>query len=74
MPSAKGYRYYIDNLLDTGARLPAEEKRQIDLLFREMDYDPERLAESAARALADLTGYCVVATTPKSEDLVHRPL
>ena len=69
VPSAKGYRYYIDNLLDTGARLPAEEKRQIDLLFREMDYDPERLAESAARALADLTGYCVVATTPKSEDL-----
>ena len=28
VPSAKGYRYYIDNLLDTGARLPAEEKRQ----------------------------------------------
>ena len=69
VPSAKGYRYYIDNLLDTGALLPAGEKRQIDLLFREMDYDPERLAESAARALADLTGYCVVATTPKSEDL-----
>lgn len=22
VPSAKGYRYYIDNLLDTGARLP----------------------------------------------------
>ena len=53
VPSAKGYRYYIDNLLDTGARLHAEEKRQIDLLFREMD----------------LTGYCVVATAPKSEDL-----
>ena len=41
VPSAKGYRYYIDNLLDTGARLPAEEKRQIDLLFREMDYEPK---------------------------------
>ena len=69
VPSAKGYRYYIDHLLDATACLPPEEQRQVKLLFREMDHDPERLAQSAARALADLTGCCVVATTPKSEDL-----
>ena len=41
-----------------------------DLLFREMDYDPERLAESAARALSGPgRATVVVATTPKSEDL-----
>ncbi len=69
VPSTKGYRYYIDNLLDTGAALYPKEKQQIESMFREMDHDPDRLAESAAKALADMTGYCVVATTPKSEDL-----
>lgn len=69
VPSAKGYRYYIDNLLDVPMQLSAGERRRVDALFREMDYDPERLAQSAARALADWTGYTVVATTPKSEDL-----
>lgn len=69
VPSAKGYRYYIDNLLDTAGTISSREKSAIDSLFRELDYDPERLAEGAARALAQLTGYTVVATTPKSEDL-----
>ena len=69
VPSAKGYRYYIDNLLDTSLKLSESEKRAAEQAFREMDYDPERLAQSAARALADWTGYTVVATTPKSEDM-----
>lgn len=69
VPSAKGYRYYIDNLLGNAPAIDARDKAAIDALFRELDYDPERLAEGAARALAELTGYAVVATTPKSEEL-----
>lgn len=69
VPSAKGYRYYIDNLLDEPMQLTQAEKRHADKAFREMDYDPERLAQSAARTLAQWTGYTVVATTPKSEEL-----
>ena len=34
-----------------------------------MDFDPLRLAQSAARALSDWTGYAVVATPPKSDDI-----
>jgi heat-inducible transcriptional repressor len=69
VPSAKGYRYYIDNLLDAPTHLNPADRQRVNALFREMDYDPERLAQSAARALADWTGYTVVATTPKCEDL-----
>ena len=69
VPSAKGYRYYIDNLMDAPAQLSAQDKKQTQAMFREMDFDPERLAQSAARALSDWTGYAVVATTPKSDDI-----
>ena len=69
VPSAKGYRYYIDNLMDAPAQLSAQDKKQTQAMFREMDFDPDRLAQSAARALSDWTGYAVVATTPKSDDI-----
>lgn len=69
VPSTKGYRYYLDNLLDMGASLSGREKQHIDALFAAMDRDPERLAQSAARALAELTGCGVIATTPRSEDV-----
>lgn len=69
VPSAKGYRYYFDNLLTAPDGLPARDKAAVDATFREMDHDPERLAQSAARALADWTGYTTVATTPHSRDL-----
>ena len=69
VPSAKGYRYYIDNLMDAPTQLSAQDKLHAQAMFREMDFDPERLAQSAARALSDWTGYAVVATTPKSDDI-----
>ncbi len=69
VPSAKGYRYYIDNLLDMGGALPLPERREIDALFHAMDRDPDHLAQSAAQALSGMTGCCVFATTPRSEDM-----
>lgn len=69
VPSAKGYRYYLDNLLDVPARLTAGRKAEIDSLFAGLDYDPEHLAEGAARALSQTTGYIAVATTPQSDDM-----
>lgn len=69
VPSAKGYRYYIESLLAAPLALAPREQELADEMFRRMDYDPERLAQSAAKALAEWTGYTVVATTPKSEDL-----
>ena len=67
----KGYRYYLDHLLEAPAAiaLSAADRENIDRLFADMDVEPEKLAQSAARALADYTGCAAVATTPQAEDL-----
>lgn len=69
VPSAKGYRYYLDHLLETRPQLSASDRALLEGIFRELDYDPEKLAEGAAKALADLLGCAVVATTPRAEDV-----
>ena len=57
VPSPKGYRYYLDHLLEAPAAiaLSAADRENIDRLFADMDVEPEKLAQSAARALADYT-------------------
>ncbi len=69
VPSAKGYRYYLDHLLTKENKLPAAEQEQIDNFFRDLDYEPEKLVRSAASGLSRLTGYTVVATMPRADDL-----
>lgn len=69
IPSAAGYRYYLDNLMPEDCRLSLREKQIIDEIFEGLDYDPGRLAKGAARALSELLGYSVAAATPKSEDM-----
>ena len=64
----KEERYYLDHM-DAPAALPAAERRKIDQLFAGMDYEPDKLTQSAARALSDWAGYTVVATTPAAPDL-----
>ena len=71
MPSAQGYRYYLDHLIDapSSCALPAEDRRHIDDLFAGMDAEPEQLVSAATRSLADLTGCAAAATTPEAPDL-----
>lgn len=69
VPSAKGYRYYLDNLLTDDATLPAREQAQIEEFFRDLDCEPEKLVRSAAHGLSQLTGFTVVATMPRADDL-----
>lgn len=69
VPSPQGYRYYLDYLLQDIPPLDEETRQGIDSLFYDMDIEPEKLAQSAARALADLTGLAAAATTPRAEDL-----
>ncbi len=70
VPSAQGYRYYLDHLIDApkASVLPDADRRHIDDLFAAMDAEPEKLVPAAARSLADLTG-CAAATTPQAPDL-----
>lgn len=69
VPSAKGYRYYLDHLMQPSTGLSARQKAEIDRVFAGLDYEPEKLAAGAAKALAEHTGYTVAATTPRSDDL-----
>lgn len=69
VPTTKGYRYYVDNLLGIPTKLPESEKEKIDEIFRGIDYDPEKLAQGAAKALSDMLGLAVVASTPRAEDM-----
>ena len=71
VPSAKGYRYYLDHLLQgpDAMALVDEDRRKVDALFDAMDAEPEKLAPAAARALADYTGCAAVASTPRADDL-----
>ena len=71
VPSAQGYRYYLDNLIEApgSTQLPEEDRAHIDELFVGMDAEPEKLAPAAARSLADLTGCAAAVTTPQAPDL-----
>lgn len=71
VPSAQGYRYYLDHLIEApgSTRLSEEDRRHIDDCFTGMDAEPERLAPAAARCLADLTGCAAAVTTPQAPDL-----
>ncbi len=69
IPTAKGYRYYVDHLLHVQNQLSAEEEQCIKNCAASLDYDPEKLAKGSAVALADLLGYAVIATTPLANDL-----
>ena len=69
VPSIAGYRYYLENLMSADLELSDKEKSLIDSLFEKMDYDPNHLAQSSAKALSDLLGYTVIATTPKADDM-----
>lgn len=71
VPSAEGYRYYLDHLLTApgATTLPDSDKAQIDAMFDQMDIEPEKLARSAAQALAEAAGCAAAITTPQAPDL-----
>ncbi|MBE6829735.1 MAG: heat-inducible transcription repressor HrcA, partial [Ruminococcaceae bacterium] len=51
IPSHKGYRVYIDTLMKKHS-VSREEQRYIDSLLLPSAYDPEKLLDGVARALA----------------------
>lgn len=71
VPSAEGYRYYLDHLLTApgATTLPDSDKAQIGAMFDQMDIEPEKLARSAAQALAEAAGCAAAITTPQAPDL-----
>ncbi len=72
LPTQKGIRYYIDNLMTAKAPSP----RACDYIDSKLSAaadTPENLLRVAAELLSDYTGFAAVTTTPPSGDArVHR--
>lgn len=66
VPTVSGYRYYVDKLLRIKPLTP-DEKKYIDTTTKEMDTDPYKAAEQAAKSLVELTDLAAIATTPKGD-------
>ena len=64
VPSAKGYRYYLDNLLTDDQPLDRVTRARVDAVFASLDHEPEKLAQGAARALAAISGCTAAVSTP----------
>lgn len=63
VPSQKGYRKYIDTILQE-KELKEEEKKYYDSMLLSSAYDPERLLKSVSHLLSGTTKYLSVVTTP----------
>ena len=66
IPSQIGYRYYIDNLMNTN-QLSEEERMLIRSELEKSMGNPDKLLSKAGEMLARLTGCAAVATTPTDE-------
>ncbi len=69
VPSAKGYRYYLDNLLTEDQPLDRAERARVESIFASLDHEPDKLAQGAVRALAQMSGCTAAVSTPSAEDL-----
>ena len=45
VPSAKGYRYYLDHLLTDDQPLDRVTRARVDAVFASLDHEPEKLAQ-----------------------------
>ena len=74
VPSAKGYRYYLDHLLTDDQPLDRVTRARVDAVFASLDHEPEKLAQGAAKALAAISGCTAAVSTPLRRRPLHRPL
>lgn len=70
IPSQKGYRYYVDNLMPQ--RHPDELTQRLMRQSLANEGDPEKLIERAGEVLARLTNCAAIATTPIDDAAVIR--
>jgi len=69
IPSPRGYRYYIDNLLPL-RELPEAQRVKLEKELSARAKEPERLLESAGRLLAELTA-CTALCVPAAGEQVR---
>ena len=72
VPTAAGYRMYVNGLLDKNT--PSDPvKASIDKALEKVAGDPEHITSTAGQALSDLTGFTTVALTiPEANAFIKR--
>jgi len=73
IPSEKGYRLYVDRLMDL-EQLAHEELREIERLYQQRVSEIERLVAATARLLAETTDYLAVVLAPRLSGVALRQL
>ena len=67
IPTQRGYRYYLDHLIEP-IELNSRERRAIDDVLTAVADDPEHILNKGAEILSQLTGYVALSTTPPTDD------
>ena len=73
VPTDRGYRYYVDLLMER-RRLSPEEEARIDSVAEQRGEDPVDLLQAATRVLSDLTQEAGVALVPQISQASFRHL
>ncbi len=73
VPSQKGYRYYVDNLMKP-REIDELNRRMIEAGISSAAGDPERLIAQAGEVLADLTKCACVSTAPGGDAMIIRKI
>src|SRR3989338_7728449 len=63
VPTDRGYRFYVDSVMET-PRLSPDEMRRVELLIQPSELDVELLLQRASSVLAELSGQAAFAVAP----------
>lgn len=74
IPSQQGYRYYVDNLVNSNLKLSVNDFAMIKSLFTEKIDEMERVAQQTAVVLSGLTQYTGLVLGPQVYDTVLKNL
>ncbi len=69
VPSTEGYRYYLDNLMETKSSLKAAVRSEIDLQLSALDRQSDRFMQGVAMSLSTSMNLPAFSTLPRSSDM-----
>lgn len=72
IPTDRGYRYYVDQLMDSSVTLSEEEVRKADLQAQRNTSEIEEILLQTCRILSRMTSYPSLATDPSTETTTIR--
>jgi len=63
VPTDRGYRFYVDTVMDT-RRIPPDEMRQVETLLQPLELDLEQVLERASAILSEMAQQAAFAVAP----------